>query len=65
MRTKTKTILLLVGLVLLMTACTNDPQPPMTTDSDSEYTLPAGTLPTQEELVLLNEIRQEYTNSLK
>ncbi len=62
---RTKLSFGLVGLLLLMSACTNDPQPPMTTDSDSEYTLPAGAIPTAEERELVNKIREEYTNSLK
>ncbi len=62
---RTKISVGLAGLLLLMSACTNDPQPPMTTDSDSEYTLPAGTIPTAEERELVNQLREEYTNSLK
>lgn len=65
MKTKLKYILAITGLIILMSACSHDPQPPKTSDSDSNYTLPIGTLPTQEELDMLTEIRSEYENSLK
>lgn len=65
MKTKIRIIVAILGVILLMSACGHDAQPPRTNDSDSNFILPSGSLPTQEELDELNEIRTEYNNSIK
>lgn len=44
-------------------SCSYEEQPPKTTDSDSNYVLPAGEIPDAEEIAIVNAARMEYEDA--
>lgn len=63
---RTKKIILtfaLVSLAVLLNGCTYEEQPPKTTDSNSNYVLPAGEIPSAEEIDIVNAARMEYEDA--
>lgn len=53
----------LACVALGLSSCSYEAQPPKTTDSNSNYVLPAGELPTNEEIEIVNAIREEYEDA--
>lgn len=57
---------ILVSVALLsMSSCGFEAQPPKTGGSDSQYVLPAGELPSQEELQEVEQAKAEYEAAIK
>lgn len=51
------------ALVAGICSCSYEEQPPKTTDSDSNYVLPAGEIPSAEETEIVNAVRMEYEDA--
>lgn len=51
------------ALVAGICSCSYEEQPPKTTDSDSNYVLPAGEIPDAEEIAIVNAARMEYEDA--
>lgn len=52
-----------MSLAACLCSCTYEEQPPKTTDSDSNYILPAGEVPNAEEIEFVNAARMEYEDA--
>lgn len=57
-------ILSLVLSVLCLGGCSYSEQPPKTTDSSSNYVLPKGEIPSQEDLDEVKVLQAEYDNAV-
>ncbi len=51
--------------MLLLAGCTYDRQPPKTSDAAKDYIIPAGEIPSAEELAAQKAAREFYQNSIK
>ena len=65
MRNRKKLYILVSAALLSLSSCGFETQPPKTSGSDSQYVLPAGELPSQEELELVEQARAEYEEATK
>lgn len=63
---KAKKIIIFVSIVAMslgISACSYEQQPPKTTDSSSNYVLPSGEIPNEEDIEIINAIRLEYSEA--
>ncbi|MDD6052663.1 MAG: hypothetical protein PUB91_02470 [Bacteroidales bacterium] len=65
MRNRKKIIIIALVMLLGLSSCGFEAQPPKTGGSDSQYVLPAGELPSQEELQEVEQAKAEYEAAIK
>jgi len=65
MNKKIIAILPFVILLSILTGCKYDEKPPRTTDAASDYILPAGELPSDTDMQLVQAAREEYEEAVK
>ena len=57
--------ILSLALLLVLGGCSYDRQPPKTSDAAKDYIIPAGEIPTAEELAAREAAREYYQNAMK